>query len=455
MNQSTKPVFLVIFACVFGTTYAATLFQDNFQDSVATKANWIFPAAVKRQFTGGVLGIQCADSVYMWYVTHNFSTKAPTFTLSATITLPSSDVNGAGLGFCMTGSDGITLWLGPGQNMYAYKGSVLLFNAVNSFINTTVNTVKISKKDSVFNVFCNGTYVTRFVCSESKYVAGGDIAVAVPTKSSFQIDDIIMTDQFETGAPITFYNNNFSSGNTQGWYTSSIIGTASVASGSFTIANDGTSPATPYISGNFNKASLRAIVTHKQGAGYYGLAFFDFAPGPVGDTVKAYLFLVDSTREFASGLPDSSSIAALQTSIVHGDTDTLMVLRFSNKYKYSINGTLMSDSFPLLAPGRIDAAGLYIGGKTTVSFQEFAIGGDSTGIFSSIINSPRGYANNYLPLSRIMGNDFTVFDVRGRIIKHGNGNYLEAMKNLPGGMYIMKSVRNKMAVPEKCFTNVK
>jgi hypothetical protein len=54
-----------------------------------------------------------------------------------------------------------------------------------------------------------------------------------------------------------------------------------------------------------------------------------------------------------------------------------------------------------------------------------------------------------------MGNNFTVFDVRGRIIKRSNGNYLETLKCLPGGMYIVKSVRNRMVVPEKSFTNVK
>jgi hypothetical protein len=30
-----------------------------------------------------------------------------------------------------------------------------------------------------------------------------------------------------------------------------------------------------------------------------------------------------------------------------------------------------------------------VGGKTTISFEEFAIGGDSTGNFTSVINSPR------------------------------------------------------------------
>jgi hypothetical protein len=455
MNQYKKLAFLFIFACIFGTTSAATLFQDNFQDSTVTKANWIFPAAIKRQFTGGALNVQNTDATYLWYVSHNFSTKAATFSLSATITFPSSNANDAGIGFCMTGSDGITLWVGPSQNMYVYKGSVLLLNVMNSFINTTSNIVTISKIDSVFNVLCNGKFVSSFVCSDSKYINGGDIAFAVPAKTSFQVDDLILTDQFTPGAPKTFFNDSFTSGNTEGWYLSTLNGTASVSSGSLAIANDDVSPADPYISGNFNQASLRVIATHKQGAGFYGLAFYDFVPGPLGDTVKSYLFLIDSMRDYASGLPDLSSIASLQTSIVHGDKDTLEVLRFSNKYKFRINHAFMPDSFPLLAPGRIDVAGLYVGGKTTVSFEDFAIGGDSTGNFTSVINSPRVHGNNFGPISGIMGNNFTVFDVRGRIIKRSNGNYLETLKSLPGGMYIVKSVRNRMAVPEKSFTNVK
>jgi hypothetical protein len=453
MNQYKKPAFLFLLACIFGTTGAATIFQDNFKDSAATKTNWIFPSAVKRQFANGALTVQNTDAKFLWYVSHNFSAKAPTFSLSATITFPSSNVNDAGIAFCMTGSNGITLGVGPSQNMYVYKDTVLLLNVMNSFINTTTNIIKISKKDSIFNVFCNGSFISSFICSDSKYINGGDIALAVPAKTSFLVDSVLMTDQFTTGAPITSYHDNFSSGNTQGWFLSSFNGTASVSSGSFTITNNGVRPANPYISGNFNKAGLRVIATHKQGDAYYGLGFYDFAPGPVGDTVKSYLFLINSSREYGSGFPDSNSIYAVQTTLVHGDKDTLEVLRFSNRYKFRINGALMPDSFPLLSPGRIDAAGLYIGGQTTVSFEDFAIGGDSLGI--SVINFSKGHGNNFVPVTRLMENDFTVFDVRGRIIKRGNWNYLETMKSLPGGMYIMRPVKNKTGVPERSFTIVK
>jgi hypothetical protein len=453
MNQNKRPAFLILLACIFGTANAATIFQDNFQDSVASKANWVFPTGIQRYFTNGDLSVQNTNPNYYLNVTHNFLSKSSTFTLSAKIT---ADSNGAGLGICATSNDGIVLWLGPGQNIYAYADTVLLFSAMNSFINATINTVKISKKDSVFNVFCNGSFISGFVCSDSKYINGGDIALAVPAKTTFTVDSVLMIDQFATGAPITSFNDNFTSGNTHGWYISNLNGTASVSSGSLTITNNDISPTAPYVNGDFNKASLRVIATHKKGVGFYGLAFYDLVPGPLGDTVKSYLFLVDSSRDYASGLPDSNSIASTQTSLVHGDKDTLEVLRFSNKYKFWINGALMPDSFPLLAPGRIDVAGLYIGGKTTVSFEEFAIGGDSTGNFTSVIQSPKGvHGNNFGPITRIMGNDFFVFDVSGRIIKHGNGNYPEILKNLPGGMYIVKSVRNNAAIPIKSFTNVK
>jgi hypothetical protein len=262
-----------------------------------------------------------------------------------------------------------------------------------------------------------------------------------------------MTDQDTTGAPKTAYVDKFASGNTQGWYLSNLNGTASVSSGSFTITNNGVNPADPYISGNFNKASLRVIATHKQGDAYYGLGFYDFVPGPNGDTVKSYLFLINSSRDYGSGFPDSNSIYAVQSSLVHGDKDTLEVLRFSNRYKFRINGAFMPDSFPLLSPGRIDGAGLYIGGLTTVSFEDFAVGGDSLGM--SVINFSKGHGNSFCPISRSMGNDFTVFDVRGRIMKRGMVNYLEAMKSLPGGMYIMRPVKNKTGVPERSFTIVK
>jgi hypothetical protein len=455
MNHNKKPALLFLLTCALGTSYAATLFQDNFQDSTATKANWIFPAAIKRQFTGNALTVQNTDSKFTWSVTHNFATKAPTFSLTASITFSSPAANDAGLGFCMKGTSGITLWLGTSQNIYVYKDNLLLFNKANSFINSTANTVAISKIDSVFTVFCNTIYIGSFICSDANYIAGGDIALVVGNNSSFQVSDLKMTDQPTTGAPKTAYNDNFTSGNTQGWYVTGLNGTVSVSSGALTVANSGVSPANPYISGNFNKASLRVIATHQQGDAYYGLAFYIFAPGPAGDTVKSYLFLINQARDYASGQPDSNSIYALQNSLVHGDKDTLEVLRFSNKYKFRINHALMPDSFPLLSPGRISAAGLYVGGKTTVSFEDFAVGGDSLGNFASIINFSKGHGNSFGPISRLAGNDFTVFDVRGRVIKHGTGNYLEALKKLPGGMYIMRTVENKTITPEKSFTIVK
>jgi len=75
-----------------------------------------FPNSIQRQFTNGVLNVQNTNPNYYLDITHNFASKSPTFTLSAKIT---ADSNGAGLGICVTSNDGITLWVGPGQNLYA------------------------------------------------------------------------------------------------------------------------------------------------------------------------------------------------------------------------------------------------------------------------------------------------------------------------------------------------
>ena len=450
-----KVGLLLALVCFLGNTFATTLLSDNFQDSATSKANWIIPSPLQRQFTNGTLTIQNTDAVYEVYVSHSFNSPSPTFSVSVML---ASDSIGAGLLFCKKGNDGITLQVGTNQNLYAWKSTAqpaILFNATNSFIGKTSNTISVSKRDSTFNVFCNGVYMGSFFCSDAEFVNGGDVAMIVPPKAHVQFNNFLMTDQYQSGSPITTFSDNFSSGNLLGWNFGQLNGSAVVASGALTVTNnDLVYPANPYINGDFNRASLKVIATHKKGDGFYGLAFYELAPGPLGDSIKPYLFLINTSRSYASGNPDTRLIYATQTTLVHGDTDTLEVLRFSNKYKFSINGALMPDSFPLLAPGRINAAGLYVDTDAVVSFEDFRIGGDSTGFPTGVIFSKPNKTIAAMN-ARFYSGDRYVFDLRGRIVKRLGGNSLEALKGMGAGMYIVRPIENEMVVPEKNVTVLK
>jgi hypothetical protein len=453
-----KVGLVLVLACFLGNTFATTLLSDNFHDSAATKTNWIFDAAVKHQFTGSALNVQNADTTYMWFITHSFSPASPTFTISLTIA-PTQPSNGFGLFFCKKKNDGISLQVGTNQNLTVWKFDTtsvqMLYSVTNSFISKAANTISVSKRDSTFTLFCNGAYIGSFYCSIAKFINGGDVAMIVPPKGQAQLSSFIMTDQFQPGVTLTTFSDNFSSSGLVGWNFGSFNGGESVASGALTVTNnDLVYPVNPYVTGNFNQASLKVIATHKRGDGLYGLAFYDLAPGPLGDSLKPYLFLINSSRSYASGNPDTRLIYATQSSLVHGDKDTLEVLRFSNKYKFRINGALMDDSFPLLAPGRIDAAGLFVDTDAVVSFEDFRIGGDSTGFTTGVISSqPR--MSHVASKAKFYGSDIAVFDLRGRMIKRSSGNYLESVKSLAGGMYIMRPIENKIVEPEKSMSILK
>lgn len=455
-----KVGLLLTLACFLGNTFAITLLSDNFQDSAtSTKTYWIFPTALQTQFKSGALFVQNTNSAsdsYEWYISHSFASPAQTFTVSVTV---ASDSIGAGLLFCKKGNDGITLQVGTNQTLYAWKSTnsqdTIVFNVTNSFISKTSNTISISKRDSTFNVFCNSVYMGSFFCSDAEFINGGDIAMIVPPKAHVQFNNFLMTDQYQSGSPVTTFSDNFSSGNLLGWNFGQLNGSAVVASGALTVTNnDLVYPANPYINGDFNRASLKVIATHKKGDGFYGLAFYELAPGPLGDSIKPYLFLINTSRSWASGNPDTRLIYATQTTLVHGDTDTLEVLRFSNKYKFSINGALMPDSFPLLAPGKIGAAGLYVDTDAVVSFEDFRIGGDSTGFTTGVIFSKPNKTITAMN-ARFYSGDRYVFDLRGRTVKRLGGNSLEALKGVGAGMYIVRPIENMMVAAKKSVTVLK
>jgi len=452
MNARLFHTVTMLTACLTACGGAATLFSDNYQDAAASNAQWAYPAAITHTIANGAVTLKNTDTTYLWFATHNMASKAPVFTLSATITITSPASNGVGIACCLdANNNGIGIQVGTGQSLFVYKydsNVQQLLGIVNSFITPGVNTIKVSKRDSTFNVFCNGAFITTFSVSTAKFLGGGDIGVLLPDKGQAVFDDVIMTDQYETGAPINCFSDNFTDANLNGWYVGVVMGLAQSTGGALALTNtDASNSSIPFVNGNFDRASYRVIASFKSGSGPYGLAIVFPVQVSGGVAYKPYSFVIDSARHYGFGHPDSASIKLSPVkTYIHASTgdgkDTLEVLRFSKKYKFRINGTVAEDSLPLRGSGSVVSAGLFVLPKTAVVFDDFVIGGDSAGAACSIITLSGKPYKAWTLATPFAGSDYMLFDLTGRLVKRLCPTSAGLRLPMAHGMYILRKADN-------------
>ena len=203
MNSVKTIIAMACAMTIAGSSGAATIFSDNFSDTNASKLNWNALAAqgFTATYSGGALVLNNPDATYSAFYMHLFTgTKPSTFSLSATLTIADSSVNGAGLMFCLNSTtlSSYAALLGNTQYLFCvkYSGTAQpdLKDKFSPFIKQlpATNTILVSKTGSVFDVFCNDHYITRF--SDAAF-ASGDIGILVPQKATIKVDNVLMTDQ--------------------------------------------------------------------------------------------------------------------------------------------------------------------------------------------------------------------------------------------------------------------
>ncbi len=447
MKRYTKFFLLLVSSAFFTGINAETLFTDDFQNPADSKSKWLFADSITSTYTNGALTLNNKDSKYMWFATHTMPVKKATFTLTATITLNASS-NGVGLACCKNDSSGILFHFGDVQNIYVKKFTPSqqpeLLDVTNSFISTATNVMTISKKDSVFTLFCNNNYIGKFTLADPLFSAGGDIGVVLPPKSSAIIDDVVMTDGFLSGATRTCFADNFMDTDIIGWYTYTINGTYQSGGGKFSIANtDAQLSGLLFVNGDFRRSSLKVVTSFQGGKGPYGCMFVYTTPSAQGNKYKTFSFLIDSTQRYGVSVPESSSIKmSVPKTFVHGGAagakDTLEILRYDGKFVFIINGTVAESALPIpaLVP---DAAGLYVGPKTSASFEMFAVGGDSAGAYCPVIASSMNPIKRFAPILRPRENGAVVIDVLGRINTMFGHDYQKAVRSGASGVYFLRS----------------
>jgi hypothetical protein len=462
MKQRIMESVLFLIGLLVVASPADTLFHDDFQDAATSKPKWSFPDSVTSVYGSGAVTLHNKDTTYTWFVTKNLS-PTPTFALSATITLTSLASNGVGIVCCKTDTSGIVLQLGTSQrvHVYQYHRSVRkdLLDVFNSFVSSTANVVTISKQGSTFNIFCNGNFLGAASVSDPLYTAGGDIAMIIPAKASAIFDNVVMTSQYDSGSTITCFSDDFLDANVNGWFTYTINGTIQPQAGKLLVSNTDTLySGLLFVNGDFKRSSMKIITEFKQGKGVYGCLFVYTNPSDVGNTYNTYSFIVDSTQRYGVGVPDSAKIKMnTPKTFIHGATgdgkDTLEILRFNSSYKFKINGTVAEDALPL--PARApDGAGFYLGPKTSIYFDMFAVGGDSTGASCPVRVASWNPHQRFAPLFKSASNGLIAFDALGRINKRFTGSYLEALQKGASGVYFLRPANSSMA-PGNTITIIK
>jgi hypothetical protein len=402
---------------------------------------------VTATYSNGAATIVNSDAEYMWYISHSMATKYSNFTLSATVTFPANAASGVGVICCKTDSGAIIVQLGTLQNLnvtqFTAKEQKTLLDVYNSFVTTTSNVITVSKRESTFNFFCNGNFLGSATVTDSRFTAGGDIGMMLADKTSATFDDFVMTDDFKTGSNRTCYSDDFNRADMTGWYIYTVTGTAQPSGGQMVMTNtDGVLSSLLFTHGDYTKASLKTVAEFRSGKGVYGCMFVYTEPTAEGNRYKTYSFLVDSTQRYGISHPDSSMIKVnVPKSYVHGSTgskkDTLEILRFGGRYQFKINGNVAEDALPIPSKAP-DAVGFYVGPKTSVAFDMFSAGGDSSGAFCPVNPTSGKQAMQFAPLLRVPSGGVIALDALGRINKRFSGNYSAELVRGASGVVFLK-----------------
>jgi hypothetical protein len=446
---------ILIVACglaMAGAAQAATIFSDNFSDTNASKVNWnqLAAAGFSASYSSKGVTLKNPDTTYTAFFIHSFATAPSIFTLSAQFTIADATVNGAGLMYCFSdnpGVQGYTLQLGTSQYLFCFKYAGTaesdLKNQFNPFVKQLpgTNVLMVSKTTgNVFNVFCNGHYITRF--SDNQF-ANGDIAVLVPPSSTIIVDSVLVTDQATNPPASACYADSFLTTASAAWSSPS-AGEASFGGGQLVLNNtDSVYSSTIYVDGISPSASIEAIVSHKSGAGGYGVAFVESD----SNRIVPFAFLVDSLRRYSVVNPDSPTVSShLGHGIIYGalGTDTLEVLQFGTKCVFLVNGAAQ-DTVAIPSDFRIDGAGLYASPKTAVICTKFIAGGDSTGARcpSTAVSTPGHPLVNARVLPPVFGKGSVVYDMRGRRIGVFDRASFERA-NIVSGLYFVVPAGQKV-----------
>jgi hypothetical protein len=100
------------------------------------------------------------------------------------------------------------------------------------------------------------------------------------------------------------------------------------------------------------------------------------------------------------------------------------------------------DSLPIRGNGALETAGLFVMPQTSVGFDDFIIGGDSTGASCAVIAIAAKPALTLYAGLKAPGNVIMVFDATGRLVRRITAYAPGSLPRLPAGMFFLRQRDN-------------
>lgn len=216
----TKKLFSVIstLLIIAFAVNGEILFQDDFSKEAESSLKWtsLNPNEFESKFTNGGVEIKNASSTASNAIYCKTGKSFDAFTLSAEVTFV-GDGQHVGLAFCMptdlnSGSFYTFLIKSNGDYMCGKLGTSISVK-YSSYITTTKNVLKVSKKGTNINLFVNG----KFLEAVSAETSGPNIGLFVNPQTNVIFDNVVLTDVYETGANPSTFEDKFEDGMSNGW----------------------------------------------------------------------------------------------------------------------------------------------------------------------------------------------------------------------------------------------
>jgi len=451
-------VLACVAALVFRAADVHAAFSDDFADEALSNTQWAAGNDdVSLQFTGGVCRVVNSNETYSGIAPHTFpeGQKPSTFTLSGKVTL---DDVGSSAGFVcclsMSGSaPGYYIAIGNGGYVTVTKISSegsgsLIKEARSGFLRDGANVLKISRRDGVFNIFCNNVFTATF--TDNDFVSG-DIGLLVAENTTATFDDIVMTDEFEEGTFPNCFGDGFNDTDLLGWSAFGDL-TASVRLDDSTLRITTTTDEHIYqvVDLGLEEFMMKTVVSFRSGSTQklYGL----FLCGTSESTIPIAGFGITGGRSygvFSSGqsitLTPSTRIKGAPYISSTFDTtyylDTIEVIKRggSTEYLFVINGDTLS-RYTGVDFG-ITGVGLFCMDSLDIRFDNFVASEGDSGtceVPETVVMHRRPAPLHIAPRS-----DARMYDLCGRRVGRGALTNRTAMTP---GVYVRSMGRRELRV---------
>jgi len=419
-----KQLIAAVLLCI--SSVAAENFTEDFSASDANTRWKASNESLVMKFENGACSITNSDEQYSSFAFHSLSDAPETFTLTAMVMLTGQESQSAGFICCLASSGmatGYYVSIVRNEQISVDKvgssgtGSTLVSKR-SAFITSGANKLQLSKKDSIFNVFCNDHFVATFT---DKEFSKGNIALLVSTKTSAVFDDVSITaDLFIEGHDPTCFADNFDDGDLLGWDSFGSEGVEVVnADKAMRISTDKDENIYEVVDLPLSTFVLKVRVSHRGGStiNMYGL----FICGQSESTIPVTGFAINGARNFAV-FNAGQNIQLTPTTKVKGaayvdggDTtwyvDTLEVIKreASAEYLFVVNGDTLSRFTGVSFS--VTGAGIFCMDSLTVLADDFLVAQGETG------ECPVRQVLRTMPLSRFNHTGYVTarrFDLLGR-----------------------------------------